>query len=126
MPRRTNDDCKGVRSGSNSSSSGRLVPHGPWEREGSDMLPGGRGIATSAASSLDSVDLLVLAVKMACNILRVEYPVENGRILFYSISLRSFSEDLSHFSVSLFCLTLLFLCIRKINYLSQPQRSGIV
>lgn len=42
------------------------------------MLPGGRGIATSAASSLDSVDLLVLAVKMACNILRVECPVENG------------------------------------------------
>lgn len=78
MPRRTNDNCKGVRSGSNSSSSGGLVPHGPWEREGSDMLPGGRGIATSAASSLDSVDLLVLAVKMACNILRVECPVENG------------------------------------------------
>lgn len=42
------------------------------------MLPGGQGITTSPASSLDSVYLLVLAIKMACNILRVECPIGNG------------------------------------------------
>jgi hypothetical protein len=35
------------------------------------MLPRGQGIATSPALSQDSVYLLVLAIKMACNILRV-------------------------------------------------------
>lgn len=51
MPR-TNDNCEEVRSGRNGSSSGRLVPHDPWEQEGSDMLLGGQGIAISPASSL--------------------------------------------------------------------------
>lgn len=55
MPTRTNDDCEGVRSGGNCSSSGGLVPRDPWEREGSDVLPGGQGIAVSPASSLDSI-----------------------------------------------------------------------
>lgn len=54
-PRRTNDNCEGVRSSRNSSSSGRPVPRSPWEQKGSDLLPGGRGIAASPASSLDSV-----------------------------------------------------------------------
>lgn len=44
------------------------------------MLPGGQGIATSPASSLDSVYLLVLAIKMAFNILRVECPIGNGSL----------------------------------------------
>lgn len=54
-PRRTNDNCKGVGSGRNSSGSGRPVPRSPWEQEGSDTLPGGQGIAASPASSLGSV-----------------------------------------------------------------------
>lgn len=78
--RRTNDNCEGARSGHNRSSSGGLVPRDPWEQEGSDRLLGGRGMATSPASSLDSAGLLVLAVKMACSILRVECPVENGSL----------------------------------------------
>lgn len=65
MPR-TNDNCEGVRSGRNCSSSGRLVPHDPWEQEGSDVLQAGQGMASSLASSLDSLYLLVLAIKMAC------------------------------------------------------------
>lgn len=80
MPRRTNDNCKEVRSGRNCSSSGGLIPHDPWEQEGSDMLPEGQGNATSPASSLYSVYLLVLAIKMACNILRVECPIGNGSL----------------------------------------------
>lgn len=39
------------------------------EQGGSDKLLGDQGITASPASSLD---LLVLAIKMACNILRVE------------------------------------------------------
>lgn len=44
------------------------------------MLPGGPGSATSPASSLDSVYLLVLAIKMACNIRRVKCPIGNGSL----------------------------------------------
>lgn len=44
------------------------------------MLPGGPGSATSPASSLDSVYLLVLAIKMACNIRRVECPIGNSSL----------------------------------------------
>lgn len=66
----TDDSCEEVRSGRYRSSSGGLVPHDLWEQEGSDMLPGGQGIAVSPASSLDSAYLLVLAIKMACNNLR--------------------------------------------------------
>lgn len=69
-----------MRSGRNSSSSRGLVPHDPWEQEGSDLLPGGQGNATSPASSLDSVYLLVLAIKMACNSLRVQCPTRNGSL----------------------------------------------
>lgn len=44
------------------------------------MLPGGPGSATSPASSLDSVYLLVLAIEMACNIRRVECPIGNSSL----------------------------------------------
>lgn len=37
-------------------------------------------MAIGPASPLDSAGLLVLAVKMACSILRVECPVENGSL----------------------------------------------
>lgn len=47
-----------------------------WEQEGSDMLPG-QGTVTRTALSRDSAYLLVLAIKMAYNILS-EYPIRNG------------------------------------------------
>lgn len=61
----------------NVSSSGGLVSYDPWEQEGSDMLPRGQGTVTTTALSRDSVYLLVLAIKMASNILS-EYPIRNG------------------------------------------------
>lgn len=63
----------------NSSSSGGLVPCDPWEQEGSDLLPGGHGNAT-VLPPLWTLDLLVLAIKMACNSLRLECPIGNGRL----------------------------------------------
>lgn len=41
------------------------------------MLPRDQGTVTTTALSRDSVYLLVLAIKMACNILS-EYPIRNG------------------------------------------------
>lgn len=69
-PRGTNDKCMvGGQTGTRAAQGGLFL----WslEQGGSDKLQGNQGITASPAPSLD---LLVLAIKMACNILGVDVP----------------------------------------------------